>query len=95
MVDVVRGQERVYVVDFERQQIADGIGVFGAVEAMKRFGSAGIRIGGRESIDLGFEPSGKGVVGLMRWTRLADRWHRSRAKLSDDLLPDFGLLGDP
>ena len=94
LVDVVRRQEHVRV-DFECQQITNGIGVFGAVQAMERFGSAGIRIDGSESIDLGFEPSGKGVVGLIRGTWLADRRHRSCAKLPDDLLPDFGLLGDP
>ena len=93
LVDVVAWEQRRRV-DVETQQITNGVLILGAIEPMERFGSSRIRMGNRKSIDLGFEPSGKRFVGVMRWARSTGRRHGPGAQLGDDLLPYLGVLPD-
>ena len=51
---LVAGQQRGDI-DFERQQVADGVLVFGAVEAAEGVGAAGIGMRGGGAIERGFE----------------------------------------
>ena len=76
------------------QQIADGVGVLGAVQAVKRLRAPRVGMRGGVAVDLGFQPAGQGVVGRCRGARPARRRHRPRPELRDDLLPDVGARAD-
>ena len=93
LVDVVRRQERRHV-DVERQQIPDGVGVLGAVQAVKRLRAPRVGMRGGVAVDLGLQPAGQGVVGGRRGARPARRRHGPRPELRDDLLPDVGARPD-
>ena len=90
LVDVVGRQQRRHV-DVERQQVADGVGVLGAVEAVERLGASRIGMRGRVAVDLVLEPAGQRVVGGGGGTRAAGRRHRPRPEFRDDLLPGLGV----
>ena len=90
LVDVVRRQECRHV-DVERQEVANGVGVLGAVEAVEGLRAPRIRVRGGVAVDLAFEPPGQSVVGGDAGTRPAHRWHRPRPELRDDLLPELGV----
>ena len=90
---LVVGQKR-RGVDRDTEQITDGVLVFGAVEPAEGIGAAGIRRGGRGSI----EGAGQGgdhadVVGLA-WPRLAERRHLAVLELAGDVFPRGGGGGD-
>ncbi len=81
------------VLDLDIEQIANRVGVFGAVEAADER-PARIRVSGRRAIELGLQPRGQGVIsGLVR-SRHARRRHRPRAQFADDALPHVTVVGD-
>ena len=61
-LDSSAGQQRGDV-DVEGEQVADGVLVFGAIEAAEGVGAAGVGIGGGGAIERGFERGDEGVVG--------------------------------
>ncbi len=75
------------------EQVLDGVGVFGAVQAMDQ-SAAGIEVRGGCGIERGFEVSnqavGRGFIG----TRQALRRHLAGAHFADYLFPDLGIGGD-
>ena len=92
-VRLIVGREKGSRVDVEREQVADGVGVLGPVQAVERRPAW---VGFRESraIDRGFEKRDEGLdAGLVR-TRRAERRHHAAAQLSDDFLPGLGPSRD-
>ena len=77
------------------EQVADGVVVFGAIQAMKRLGAAGIRRGGRGAIELGLEPGQNRRLRRCVRPRPARRRHQPRAKLARDLFPRLRLVAHP
>ena len=79
VADRIRGQQRL-AVDVERQQVADGVHVLGAVQAMHR-GVAGIGRRVRRAIEARFERrrqrGNRRLVGTRRLRRAA--WRRCAA----------------
>ena len=55
----------------------------------------GFGLGCRELIDLGFEPCGEHLVGLVCGTRPTDRRHPTCAKLAEDPLRNRRVFTDP
>ncbi len=89
---IVRREQR-RDVDIEREQIADGVGVFGTIESMEKSRPARMGVRGGSTIELRLQPRDQTVVRrLVRSTRTLRR-HRSGSKLTEDLLPHLGTLG--
>ena len=88
----VAGQLRPHV-EIEAEQIADGVVVFRAVQAMDGADSAGVRIGRPRAIELGLEQVDDRIIGLRVRTGPAWRRHRARSKLLDDALPHVSVRG--
>ena len=76
------------------EQVADRVLIFGSIQAMERFGPAGIRAGGRGAIELGLQPRREPVVGGLVRPRPAGRRHEAGAKLPHDLFPDVRVGAD-
>ena len=89
---VVWRQQRADI-DVEREQIANGVRVFGAVQTMQR-GRAGIESPRRRSIERGFERRGERLARRGRRLRRVLGRHHPGAQLADDLLPDLGVAID-
>jgi hypothetical protein len=87
---VVRGKQRRRI-DLEVEQVADGVGVLGAIEPMDER-AAGIRPCTGGGIQTAFEPGDKRLFRLSRRRRHAGRRHHAGPELPDDLLPDLGVL---
>ena len=82
----VVGRQQGRGVDFKGEQIADGVRVLGAIQAVGRHPSRlDPRRGG--AVELGFEPRPEAVVGLPVRARATGRGHHAAAQLQDDLLP--------
>src|SRR5262249_19371493 len=67
---------------------------FGAVEPMKRFRPARIRMGHCRLVDFVLQPSGHRLVCAEIWPRHSGRRHRSETQLADNLLPSLGVFTD-
>ena len=89
---VVGGQQRLGI-DVEGQEVADGVGVLGPVQAVRRHPA---RLDGRGggAVELGLEPPAELVEGRPGGTRPAGRGHHAAAQLQDHPLPDVGRLAD-
>ena len=87
------GRQQLLGVDLQRQQVADGVAVLEAVQAV--IGDAArIRVGGGVAVELGLQP-GNERVELRRLGTAASRGrHRAAAQLADHLLPDLGARAD-
>ena len=81
-------------VDVERQQVADGVLVLGAVQPAEGVGPAGIGVRRGGAVERGLERRDDGLVRRLVRPRLADGRHLPRAQLPDDLLPGDGVRGD-
>ena len=89
---IVAGQQRGDV-DVERQQIADGVLIFGAIEAAEGVGAAGVGVRSGGPVEGGFELGDERVVsGLVR-TRQSGRRHGTDAQPAHHLLPDLRVCG--
>ncbi len=88
---IVGGQERLSI-DIEREQIADGVGVFGPIEAVET-GPAGIRGPGGGLIELRFEIRRRFVIGRQRRPGRARGRHGSGTQLLDDFFPELRVSG--
>ena len=87
----VVGLQEVVDVDVQRQQVAHGVAVLGAVEAMERLRAPGIGRRRPGGVQLRLQPRRDAVVlGLVR-ARPADRRHHGPAQLAHDLLPHVGM----
>ena len=89
---LVAGQERLDV-DVQREEIADGVVVLGAVEPMHGVDAARIGIGQPRGVEPGLEQGGHGPVGRRVGPRAAGGRHRFRAQLLDDALPELRVVG--
>ncbi len=85
------GRQHLRHVDLDRQQIADDVGVFRAVEAMERRMS-GIGLDLRHPIALGLDRLDQGLVGRCVGPRHAGRRHLAAAQLAQQLLPNGALV---
>ncbi len=88
----VVGRQQRGRVDLQRQQVADGVGVLGAVEPVHELAARiGTRGGGpvQRGAQPADQPLARGAVGL----RNALRRHHAHAHLADHLLPDVRCLG--
>ena len=83
------GRQHRAAVDLERDQIANRVGVLGAVQAMNG-GRPGIRRGRRRTIERGFERQGRRLVGGLVGPRQANRRHRLLRSLRTTF-PDLGM----
>ena len=79
-------------IDFDLQQIANGVGVFRPIETMQHR-PARIRGLRRCAIEFALEPPGKRVERRRRGTRRAGRRHEACAKLPRDLFPCLDVRG--
>ena len=78
----------------ERQQVADGVLVFGAAETVERRAAARVRRLARGPIERRLQPADDVAVrGVVR-PGAPDRRHRPRLQLADDALPRVGVMGD-
>ena len=89
---VVAGQ-KLLRVDVQREQIADGVRVFRAVQPVQRR-PAGIRRACGEPIELGLEVRDELLLLLLVRPRFARRRHHARPELAHDLLPLLGRSSD-
>ncbi len=87
---VVGRQERRNV-HREIQQIADGVGVFGAIQAVQR-GPAGVRTDCRRAIDTRFERGGERFHRRRARPRHSGRRHQAGAELANHFFGEFGGL---
>ncbi len=90
---LVVGRQELGCVDFQAEQIANGVGVLGPVEAVHG-GVPRVRLGGGGSVETGFEKRGQSVQSRFIGPRHALRRHRAHAELADHLFPGFRSLGD-
>ncbi len=86
----VVGRQHLGNLDLDRQQIANGVGVFGAVEAMQR-GPSGIGLELRGAIALGLDEPDQGPVGGLVRPRQTGGRHLAVAQLAQQLLPDLAV----
>ena len=90
----VVGRQQRSAVDVEGQEIADGVGVLGAIQAMHRRRPPGIHPLGRRCVQVLREPGGEpGVGGFIR-PRPAGRRHLAGLQLLQHLLPQRGVGRD-
>ncbi len=92
VADVV-GRQQLRNVDVEREQIANGVGVFGPVEAMER-GAPGIGFDLRQAIALGLDSLDKRGVGGGVGPRHPRRRHLAAAQLAQHLFPSGAVLAE-
>ena len=92
-VALVVGRQQLPAVDLQREQIADRVGVLGAVEAVDRLG-ARVRIRPRGRVDLVFHPVDEPDVGRVVGPRAPRGRHLAGAELADDLLPGLRPRAD-
>ena len=87
---VIRWQQR-RGVDVERQQVSDGVLIFGSIQATERLRATGVRFGGGSRIELSLQPCQQRATIVLRRLRHAGRGHGARVHLAHHLLPDFRL----
>src|SRR5215510_4167700 len=85
---IVFGKQRPDI-DVNREQITNGVLVFGLAQSPECLCSSGIRISRRRAIERLLEVANDLVVGLFVGTRPAGRRHHAAAQLADDLLPNL------
>ena len=93
-VAAIVGRQQRRDVDVDRQQIADGVAIFGAIQAVERFRAAGIRPCRGRAIQLCLQPRGQGIGRSAVRARPPRGRHQTAAHLQDDLFPDRGAGGD-
>ena len=86
------GRQQLPLVDLQGEQVADGVAVLDAVQAVDGR-TARIGVGRRGRVESGLEDVGGGGVGLGIRPRSARRGHRLPAQLAYDLLPGFDFPG--
>ena len=85
------GPEHRRRVDLEREQIADGVHIFAAVQSMDR-DAARVRMARGGLVERFLERRDHRLVGRPVGTRRTGRRHLAGAQLADDFLPGFGRL---
>ena len=90
---IVGRQERGDV-DIEREKIADGVVIFGAIEAAEGVCAAGVGMRGGDAVERRLKGgNGAGVSGLVG-ARQAGGRHGAGAQPADDVFPYGGVAGD-
>ena len=89
---IIGGKQRgeVHRAGVHRDQVADGVGIFGAVEAMDGR-PAGIELGCGGAIERRLQIGDHGFVGGLVGPRHALRRHRPHAQLANDLFEHRGV----
>src|ERR1043165_9356769 len=93
MAGVVFGKEGCSV-NVESQKIADGVLIFGAVEATEGFGAAGIGMAGVGFIKGTFQIGEHGFVGAVIRTFFVGGRHLAGTETTNDFLPAIGMTID-
>ncbi len=83
---LIPGEQRLDI-EVEREQVANRVVVFRAIETMDRVDPAWIRAGRRRPVDRGFEPARYGASRGRIGPRRSGRRHRAGTKLGNDPLP--------
>ena len=78
-------------VDVEGEEVADGVGVLGPVDAVHGAAAPGIGVGGPRRVERPLQVGGHRGVGRGVGPRAPRRGHRRRPQLRDDLLPELGV----
>jgi hypothetical protein len=81
-------------IDVERQEVADGVLVLGAVEPSEGVGPAGLRMLGGRAVEGVCEQSDERVVLPPRGTNFSQGRHLACAQFPDGLLPGGRVAGD-
>lgn len=84
------GGEEVGDVDVDGEEVADGVLVFGAVEAAEGVGATGVR---GEAVEGFFEGSDGGQVGGFGRVGDTEGRHGAAAEAAEHFFPAFGVLG--
>ena len=86
------GRQQVLHLDLDAQQRAHGVGVFGAVQALRGHvsGARGLLAG----VEAALQPGDQGVVLRLRGLLAARRRHQVAAQLAHRGLPELGVLRD-
>ena len=88
----VVGRQQRGRVDLQRQQVANGVGVLGAIQPVHELAARiGTRGGG--PVQRGAQPADQPLTGGAVGLRNALRRHHAHAHLADHLLPDVRCLG--
>ena len=83
------GRKKRFAVNLQRQQIADRVGVFGAVEAMEGR-PAGVGLGGGRAVQLRFQVRRQRIIPRAIGPGHPDGRHGAGPKLADHFFPDGG-----
>ena len=86
----VVGREQLRRIDLNGQQVADRVGVLGAVQAMEHRRPAGVGVERGRAVEPGLEPAREPVVRLAIRTRPPHRGHEAGPQLAHHLLPHLG-----
>ena len=89
---VIPGEQRLHI-ELEREQVANRVVVFRAIETVDGARLAWIRIGRPRAIDFHLHPARHGVIGGHIGPRPPGRRHRAGPKLRDHALPGVGVAG--
>ncbi len=82
------GREQGSGVDVERQQVADDVRVFRAIQTVKRFRAARVRPRGRCALELALQPREQGIMRRRVRARPPRGRHHPGAQLAQDVLPE-------
>ncbi len=91
---LVPGQQRLDV-DLEREEVADGVAVLGAVQAVHRAGPPGVGVRGGRLVDTRRQPRGGRARLVPAGPRQAGRRHRAGPEPRDHALPPLGVGARP
>ncbi len=92
LIGFVRREQRASI-DLEAKQIADGVGVLAAVQAVNRH-AACVRVGRSGRIELSFQRPRDRAIRFGIRPRPARRRHLAGSKLRDDLFPLLRVVGN-
>ena len=84
----IGGQERCGV-NVDQKQVSDGVLILATIQTSQRVRAARIRLRGGSLVERRFQPRQEGSAIFRRRLRHVGRRHGARAKLTNDLLPDF------
>ena len=92
-VALVVARQQFGDVDVQRQQIADRVGVFGAIQPVQRR-APGIHVAGRRAVERRLQPGRQPLQRVLIGTRHARRRHGPAMNFADHFFPHLGALAN-
>ena len=80
-------------IDINPDQVAHGVGIFGAIETMQAGGAARIHMRRGRAVEFRLQPAGGGIIGGVIRPRDTRRRHRAAAQLHDHFFPGLRRIG--